>query len=119
MLSDGGDDTAPRFFLLAGTVPNMAFNNNDGDSGLDDEAVETYEPPYDAERGCPKCGCPETRVGDVATQGGGTSVALDVPSNYFRCVTCLGCGYSELYRPQGHSYAESDSDSSLVETFLE
>jgi len=97
----------------------MSFNNRDR-SGRDPEDEDemsgdsALEPPYDTDRGCPKCGCPTVRVGKVATQGGTASVAFDLQSNFFKHVTCLGCGYSELYK------VRSDSGGArIIETFLE
>lgn len=98
----------------------MPFNSGDGptwdrtpESAEEAPDVESLEPPYDADCGCPKCGCPETRTGQLTGHSGGVSMAMDVPSNVFRVVTCLGCGYSELYKRR------SDSDGGIVETFLE
>ena len=100
----------------------MPFNSDSGpewdrspDSadGAEDD-TEPLEPPYDADRGCPKCGCPETRVAEMRAEGGTASAMLDINSNIFRVVSCLGCGYSELYRDQrGHGSQD------IVETFLE
>jgi predicted nucleic-acid-binding Zn-ribbon protein len=50
------------------------------------------------DRGCPKCGHTETDVGSISTTGGGLSKVFDIQTNRFRVVSCLNCGYSELYR---------------------
>lgn len=97
----------------------MSFNNRDRsgrdpDDGDDESSFESLEPPYDADEGCPKCGCPETRTSQLAAHSGGMSAAIDSPSQTFQVVSCLGCGYSELYK------VRTDGDASgIVDTFLE
>lgn len=97
----------------------MAFHNDDDDDGgwdraPDESELESFEPPYDADRGCPKCGCPETHVSEMRTEGGTASAVMDINAQFFRVVSCKGCGYSELYRDRrGHGSRD------IVETFLE
>lgn len=55
-------------------------------------------PEPDTERGCPKCGHAETDVGKISTTGGGLSKMFDIQTNSFKVVSCVHCGYSELYR---------------------
>jgi predicted nucleic-acid-binding Zn-ribbon protein len=57
-------------------------------------------------RGCPKCGHTETET----TTGGGLSKFFDVQNRRFQVVSCLNCGYSELYRGQ--------SSGDIVDVFL-
>jgi predicted nucleic-acid-binding Zn-ribbon protein len=52
----------------------------------------------DSDSGCPKCGHIETDVGEIATTGDGLSKYFDIQTNSFKVVSCLNCGYSELYR---------------------
>lgn len=66
----------------------------------------------DGDRGCPKCGHTEVDVGGIATTGGGVSKWFDIQTNRFQVVSCLNCGYSELYR-QG-----TDTGSDLADVFL-
>lgn len=52
-------------------------------------------------RGCPKCGHTEVDVGKISTTGGTVSKLFDVQTNSFQVVSCVNCGYSELYRRSG------------------
>jgi hypothetical protein len=70
------------------------------------------ETPGQQDRGCPKCGHTETDVGTISTTGGGLSKMFDIQTNQFTVVSCVNCGYSELYRDVG-----SDT-SDLVDVFL-
>jgi predicted nucleic-acid-binding Zn-ribbon protein len=63
-------------------------------------------------RGCPKCGHTETDVGEISTTGSGLSKLFDIQTNSFRVVSCVHCGYSELYRDTG------SRGSDLVDVFL-
>lgn len=62
--------------------------------------------------GCPKCGHTETEVGSISTTGGGLSKMFDIQTNSFEVVSCLNCGYSELYRDTG------SHGSDIVDVFL-
>ncbi|WP_135826246.1 zinc ribbon domain-containing protein [Halorussus ruber] len=64
------------------------------------------------EIGCPKCGHTETDVGTISTTGGGLSKMFDIQTNQFQVVSCLNCGYSELYRDTG------TAGSDIVDVFL-
>jgi predicted nucleic-acid-binding Zn-ribbon protein len=64
------------------------------------------------ESGCPKCGHTETDVGEISTTGGGLSKLFDVQTNSFKVVSCLNCGYSELYREM------TSGTSDIVDVFL-
>lgn len=59
----------------------------------------SHEPRTD-DRGCPKCGGTETEMDSIATSGTGLSKFFDVQNRSFTVVTCVNCGYSELYRKQ-------------------
>ena len=50
------------------------------------------------ERGCPKCGHTETEMDTISTTGGGLSKLLDVQNRRFTVVSCVNCGYAELYK---------------------
>lgn len=63
-----------------------------------------------SERGCPKCGHDEVDVGEIATTGSGLSKMFDIQNNHFQVVSCLHCGYSELYR--------DTSQGDIVDVFL-
>ena len=69
-------------------------------------------PQPSSERGCPKCGYDEVDVGEIATTGGGLSKMFDIQTNSFQVVSCLNCGYSELYRQTG------GRGSDVVDVFL-
>lgn len=60
--------------------------------------------------GCPKCGEQETEIDAIATSGTGLSKFFDVQNRQFDVVTCVNCGYSELYRGQ--------SRGNMVDLFL-
>ncbi|MCU4719527.1 zinc ribbon domain-containing protein [Halapricum hydrolyticum] len=68
--------------------------------------------PQPSERGCPKCGHDEVDVSRISTTGGGLSKMFDIQTNNFQVVSCLNCGYSELYRQGG------DAGSDIVDVFL-
>lgn len=70
------------------------------------------EPLQSNERGCPKCGHEEVDVGQISTTGGGLSKMFDIQTNNFKVVSCLNCGYSELYRQGGKA------GSDIVDVFL-
>ena len=74
--------------------------------------MPTESPDPADESGCPKCGHTETDVGTISTAGGGLSKMFDVQTNQFRVVSCLNCGYSELYRDTG------SGTSDIVDVFL-
>ena len=69
-------------------------------------------PETDDTSGCPKCGATETDVGTISTTGGGLSKLFDVQTNSFKVVSCVNCGYSELYRDR------TAGSSDLVDIFL-
>jgi len=56
------------------------------------------ESPELDETGCPKCGHRETEVDDIATAGTGLKKLFDVQNRRFTVVSCVNCGYSELYK---------------------
>jgi predicted nucleic-acid-binding Zn-ribbon protein len=62
--------------------------------------------------GCPKCGHTDVDVGEIATTGSGLSKMFDIQTNSFQVVSCLNCGYSELYRQT------SKGGSDIVDVFL-
>ena len=55
---------------------------------------------HDEEGGCPKCGCTEVEFDDIATTGTGFSKLFDIQNRRFTVISCIDCGYSELYRGQ-------------------
>jgi len=69
-------------------------------------------PETDDSTGCPKCGATETDVGAISTTGGGLSKLFDIQTNSFKVVTCVNCGYSELYRDR------TSGSSDIVDIFL-
>jgi predicted nucleic-acid-binding Zn-ribbon protein len=68
--------------------------------------------PSGGDRGCPKCGHTETDVGSISTTGGGLSKYFDIQTNEFQVVSCVNCGYSELYRQTGSTGRD------IVDVFL-
>ncbi|SNZ16182.1 hypothetical protein SAMN06269185_2716 [Natronoarchaeum philippinense] len=67
-------------------------------------------PPQTDERGCPKCGHTETELDSISTTGGGLSKMFDVQNRSFQVVSCVNCGYAELYK--------SSSSGNLADLFL-
>jgi predicted nucleic-acid-binding Zn-ribbon protein len=55
--------------------------------------------------GCPKCGYSETEVDEISTTGSGLSKYFDIQNRSFTVVSCINCGYSELYRSQSSGNA--------------
>jgi hypothetical protein len=60
--------------------------------------------------GCPKCGETETEVHSLSTSDGLVGKMIDLPEEGFTAVSCVTCGYSELYR---ETDAESDAPRDL------
>jgi predicted nucleic-acid-binding Zn-ribbon protein len=54
---------------------------------------------------CAKCGNRECLVKEVAMNGTGFSKIFDIENNHFLFVSCLNCGFVEVYNPdvlRGH-----------------
>ena len=69
-------------------------------SKTNEETAETPNLGHDDERGCPKCGCTEADFDEIATSGSGLTKLFDIQNRQFTVVSCVDCGYSELYRGQ-------------------
>ncbi|MDQ0060093.1 zinc ribbon domain-containing protein [Paenibacillus harenae] len=48
---------------------------------------------------CMKCKCMECSIKEVAMTGVGFSKLLDIQHNHFLFVSCMNCGYVEVYDP--------------------
>jgi predicted nucleic-acid-binding Zn-ribbon protein len=48
---------------------------------------------------CTKCGHDECHVKEVAMSGAGLSKIFDIDYNHYLFVSCLNCGYVEVYNP--------------------
>ncbi|MFD3258209.1 zinc ribbon domain-containing protein [Paenibacillus lentus] len=48
---------------------------------------------------CSKCGGTECTIKEVAMTGAGLSKLLDVQYNHFLFVSCISCGFVEIYDP--------------------
>ncbi|MFW5916816.1 MAG: zinc ribbon domain-containing protein [Halorubrum sp.] len=77
----------------------------DGANELDRPADDDRADPDAAglggdEDGCPKCGGTETETDEIATSGTGLTKMFDVQNRRFVVVSCVNCGYSELYKGQ-------------------
>ncbi|WP_138005920.1 zinc ribbon domain-containing protein [Halalkalirubrum salinum] len=64
------------------------------------KTTETLNLGHKDERGCPKCGCTEADFDEIATSGSGLTKLFDIQNRQFTVVSCVECGYSELYRGQ-------------------
>ncbi|MGM0606327.1 MAG: zinc ribbon domain-containing protein [Halobacteriota archaeon] len=62
--------------------------------------TESPTPETAREDGCPKCGCQEVDFDKISTSGTGLTKLFDVQNRQFTVVSCVECGYSELYRGQ-------------------
>lgn len=55
---------------------------------------------------CAKCGGRDSSVQEVSMTGAGLSKLLDVQHHHYLLVSCLHCGYVEMYNPdvlKGHT----------------
>ncbi|MED4957111.1 zinc ribbon domain-containing protein [Paenibacillus macerans] len=55
---------------------------------------------------CVKCGSREGSVKEVTMSGTGISKIMDIDYNHYLFVSCLNCGYVEIYDPDvlsGHT----------------
>ncbi len=48
---------------------------------------------------CSKCKCEECNVKEVAMSGTGLSKLFDIEHNHFLFVSCMNCGFVEIYDP--------------------
>lgn len=49
---------------------------------------------------CPKCGCRQFEHDQFQATGGSFAKIFDIQNKKFITVTCVQCGYTELYRAQ-------------------
>lgn len=49
---------------------------------------------------CPKCGGTAARTKEVAMTGTGLSKLFDIQHNHYLFVSCLNCGYTEVFDPE-------------------
>lgn len=49
---------------------------------------------------CPKCGGTHARTKEVAMTGTGLSKIFDIEHNHYLFVSCLQCGYTEVFDPE-------------------
>ncbi|MCR8644468.1 zinc ribbon domain-containing protein [Paenibacillus sp. N1-5-1-14] len=49
---------------------------------------------------CAKCKCEECRIKEVAMTGTGLSKMFDIQHNHYLFVSCMNCGYVEMYDPE-------------------
>ncbi len=47
---------------------------------------------------CPKCGCKEYEKDQLQATGGNFAKIFDVQNKKFFTVSCVQCGYTELYK---------------------
>jgi len=69
-------------------------------------------PPTDDmnQQGCPKCGHTQAETDSIATSGTGASKFFDIQNRKFTAVSCVNCGYTELYKGR--------SSGDIVDVFL-
>ena len=49
---------------------------------------------------CPKCGCTQFESDQFQATGGNFAKLFDIQNKKFITVSCVSCGYTELYRAQ-------------------
>ena len=49
---------------------------------------------------CPKCGCTEYDADRLQATGGNFAKLFDVQNKKFITISCVNCGYTELYRSE-------------------
>lgn len=49
---------------------------------------------------CAKCGQTQARVKEVAMTGTGLSKLFDIQHNHYLFVSCLHCGFTEVFDPE-------------------
>lgn len=49
---------------------------------------------------CPKCGYMEYETGQFQATGGNLAKIFDVQNKKFITISCIRCGYTELYKAQ-------------------
>ncbi|MFC4775269.1 zinc ribbon domain-containing protein [Paenibacillus sp. GCM10023252] len=64
--------------------------------GVEDQLANTFE--------CMKCKHDECEVREVAMSGTGLSRLMDMEYNEYLFVSCMNCGYVEVYDPQVLKY---------------
>ncbi|MDD6883804.1 MAG: zinc ribbon domain-containing protein [Eubacteriales bacterium] len=52
---------------------------------------------------CPKCGCHGYESDQFQATGGNFAKIFDVQNKKFVTISCLACGYTELYKAQSSS----------------
>lgn len=50
---------------------------------------------------CPKCGCQHYEHDQFQATGGNFAKLFDIQNKRFITVSCVNCGYTELYRASG------------------
>lgn len=63
-------------------------------------------------RGCIKCGGTRTTVTQMSATGGGLSRMLNVQYQVYDVISCVNCGYSEMYK------RDSSSTMNIVDLFF-
>jgi len=51
--------------------------------------------------GCVKCGGSEASTGEIRTTGSGFSRFMNLQNQKYATVSCVDCGYTELYKRSG------------------
>ncbi|MED1858680.1 zinc ribbon domain-containing protein [Brevibacillus reuszeri] len=51
-----------------------------------------------AKRGCLKCGCTSATITEMSATGGILSRMFNLQYQRFDVVSCVACGYSEMYK---------------------
>lgn len=74
----------------------------EGEQNIDSEMLEEdldIEDVIVSNFKCSKCRCDECEVKEVAMSGTGLSKIFDIEHNHFIFVSCLNCGFVEIYNP--------------------
>jgi uncharacterized protein len=110
------DDICPncKHEVLLDRNGNLRFLEDDIPSDIND--VEESIGQMIVERfKCVKCANKECEVNKVAMTGTGISKMLDIQHNHYLFVTCLHCGYVEVYNPDILSGKKSGTLGTVVD----
>ena len=62
--------------------------------------MNTQEKEYKRQFSCPKCGCLQYASDQFQATGGSFAKLFDVQNKKFITISCVQCGFTELYRAE-------------------
>lgn len=112
------DDICPncRHEVLLDRDGNPRFDDPDSvESVPEHDSTTNIEQLISEKFRCVKCSNRECEVKEVAMTGTGLSKLLDVQHNHFLFVSCLRCGYVEVFNPDILAGKRSGSLGSMID----